>query len=213
MTCKLIFLMDKFDTGMSAFQIEKFVIKDQLTPYRQIRQALIEIRARLETKATIEFDLEELNLKLFIAERDQEATGLDTLEGKLLGVERKRHSYEIDRKLKVLAQIDRESSVLSADAMRIINSEFESFENFEKLIADQDFITKQEQLYWSARLARSVASDLINFNAVSKGNVEAISVFDLADQLAIFGSGIRDSVKLTVQLSQVRDTQLGLIDK
>lgn len=205
--------MDKFDTGMSAFQIEKFVIKDQLTPYRQIRQALIEIRARLETKATIEFDLEELNLKLFIAERDQEATGLDTLEGKLLGVERKRHSYEIDRKLKVLAQIDRESSVLSADAMRIINSEFESFENFEKLIADQDFITKQEQLYWSARLARSVASDLINFNAVSKGNVEAISVFDLADQLAIFGSGIRDSVKLTVQLSQVRDTQLGLIDK
>src|ERR1035437_4298087 len=49
--------------GMSSFQMDKFVIEDQITPYRKLKQAMIEAKARLETITSIGFDIEELEVK------------------------------------------------------------------------------------------------------------------------------------------------------
>jgi hypothetical protein len=212
MTSNILTLLDQVDTGMSPFQIEKFVINEQLTPYRQVRQALIELRARIETKAMLNLEIEELEVKVLRNIATLSCTD-DDLDRRLLEIENKKYDFERDRKVRMISQLDKEASVLNDIATQLITANFTDLETFSDLLRLPEFITAQEEDYWEERLAKSAISDLINYNTLSKGTVDAILSLPKEMQSSILDKGLNASIRLTASLTSLKDLNLAKIDK
>lgn len=185
MTSNIIQLVDKVSTGMSDFQMRYFVVSEQLTPYRKIKQALLEIKARIENKVTIEFDIEELSLKIEIAERDKP----EGLEGRLKEVEVKRLKYEHDRRSRMLRQVEEEILVFNTLVEEEMTKAGYTVDSFYGLLSSPSLLDEAEVEYWKARLSRSVQADVVNFGTVSKGTFEAVSALPEDVQNHIFSEG------------------------
>lgn len=212
MTYSILTLLDQVDTGMSAFQIENFVINEQLTPYRQVRQALIELRARVETKAMLNLEIEELEAKVErnISIKKTTTSGIDC---RLLAIENKKYDFERERKLRMVSQLEKEATLFDSIAQQLITQHFIDQESFAKLLANKAQVNAQEAMYWEERLAKSALSDLINYNTLSKGTVDAILSLPKDMQTSILDKGLNASIRLTASLTTLKDCNLAKLDK
>lgn len=212
MTYSILTLLDQVDTGMSAFQIENFVINEQLTPYRQVRQALIELRARVETKAMLNLEIEELEAKV---ERNISIKKITTsgIDCRLLAIENKRYDFERERKLRMVSQLEKEATLFDSIAQQLIAKHFIDQASFAQLLANGEQVNEQERMYWEERLAKSAISDLINYSTLSKGTVDAILSLPKEMQASILDKGLSTSLRLTASLTALKDLNLAKIDK
>ena len=65
---KLLKIVMKTPIAMSPFQIENFVVRNQITNIRQIRQLFLELKTRNESKRTTVFNKRKAEQKVKILE-------------------------------------------------------------------------------------------------------------------------------------------------
>ena len=53
-----------YNSGMSDYQIKNYVIKSEVTTYRQIKQTLVELNARQESIENIKIDCEKRKINI-----------------------------------------------------------------------------------------------------------------------------------------------------
>jgi hypothetical protein len=192
-------------TGMTSFQMDKFVIEDQITPYRKMKQAVTETRARLENITSIGFDLEELEIKVLKTISDQE-NATNQHEKQLLSVQIRRYQFEQNRKMSILNQQRDEVEFFYNALISIVNKDFGGKTELLKLLENPEFQSEQEKQFWTQKLSRSVASDLINYGTISKGVYEAVVNLSNNQQKAIIADGTH-SAQLTRDILAINRDQ------
>lgn len=196
-----------FGVGMSRFQMENFVVGDSITPYRKLRQALIETRARLETITTHRFDLEEQLLKKQKAEQDLEKA-TDPIEKGLADVQVRRHEFEINRKQSIIEQLESEAKFFLAQIDQIVQVEFQGAEAAVQLLKESTTHDVKEAEFWTKKLARGAFADLINYGTISKGIMESLMCLPVEQRVQIINEAAEQHVVHTQLISQQRDLQL-----
>lgn len=192
-------------SGMSTFQMENFVVNDSITPYRKLRQAMMEVKARMEVLANGEFDLQENQLKLKKAQL--EAAQLTGIDKEIKEVEVRRLDYIINRTSTMRRQQTQEAEFFMSMVDSLI-SELGGLDKAKELLSDPKAQYEQEADYWTKRLGRGVYSDLINFGTITKGVVESISCLPLEQQKEIVRVALSQQESLTKLLDDTKDTLL-----
>lgn len=189
-----------FTNGMSTFQMNHFVIDDHITPYRKLKQAMVEAQARLENITSIGFDLEELRIKHKEAHEEylKAESGSKSL---LLDVQIRRFEFEINRKENLILQSKRESDFFLGVVSSIVETEFGSTEAAVAQLSSQDYQQDQEREFWTQKLIRSVFSDLINYGTISKGLMDSILCLPVEQQKSIVETATRKHVEYQKLLS------------
>lgn len=191
--------------GMSTFQIENFVVNESITPYKKLRQAMIEARGRLEVLANGEFDLLETQLKKQKAE--MEAVHLSGIDLQLKEIEIKRFDYIINRTTGMRKQQQAEAEYFMTFVESLVK-DMGGVEVVKEALQDPAYLYQQESEYWTRKLARSVFADFVNYGTISKGLTESIACLPKEQQKDIFLLAIDQQSTLTGIIDQARDTLL-----
>jgi hypothetical protein len=191
--------------GMSTFQIENFVVNESITPYKKLRQAMIEARGRLEVLANGEFDLLETQLKKQKAE--MEAVHLSGIDLQLKEIEIKRFDYIINRTTGMRKQQQAEAEYFMTFVESLVK-DMGGVEVVKEALQDPAYLYQQESEYWTRKLARSVFADFVNYGTISKGLTESIACLPKEQQKDIFLLAIDQQSTLTRIIDQARDTLL-----
>jgi hypothetical protein len=160
--------------AVSDFQSRYFVVNSQVTDYRRVRQALLEIETRIAAKKQIERNVRKTETQKKIHVRDL------TLETDSL----KKELIQLD-----IDQCDYDLSVYQKK-YRIC---LEELDQFAKIVKDlvPDFTTletykqqndEEERNYWVTRLAKQATMDLITIGRIGQGNLDSIAMMPLTDQ-------------------------------
>jgi hypothetical protein len=160
--------------SMSDFQSRYFVVNSQVTNYRRVRQALLEIETRIAAKKQIERNVKKTEIQKKIAIRKCEAE-LDLLEKELI---------ELD-----IDQLNYDLSVYEKK-YRICLEELETFANIIKdIVPDattletyKDHNDVEERKYWITRMAKQATMDLVTIGKIGQGNLDSIAMMPLQDQ-------------------------------
>lgn len=191
--------------GMSTFQMKNFVVNDSITPYRKLRQALIETKSRLEVLTTGEFDLQENQLRLQQAQLERDSlTGIDQ---QLKEIDIKRLEFTINRTSALRRQQTNEVEFFLGVVEELIN-EIGGVDKAIEMMSDPTQLMDNESDYWTRRLARGVYSDFINFGTITKGVIESISMLPVDKQQEIIKLALDQQISLTQMLDTTRDTLL-----
>lgn len=194
-------------SGMSTFQMDNFVINDSITPYRKMRQAVIEAKARLENITTTGFDIEELEIKaLRVNCEKMEAT--DVFVSKLKDIESRRIEFELNRKRAQLAQVTGEAEFFLAVLDTLANSEFGGADALAAKLKDPEFHAEGETDFWVKKLARGAYSDYVNYSTISKGVLESISCLPIDIRNKILSEAAAQQLEYTSTLSRIIDNTL-----
>jgi hypothetical protein len=192
--------------GMSIFQMDKFVMNDSITPYRKLRQSLIEAKARLESLSSLDLDLEEVRLKKIKAE--QEMSELQGIDQQLKEIQVRRYSFEINRKETHRQQLLKEAEFFLNTLTAIVASDLGGVENAIELLSDPAYHMQSEQDFWTKKLARAAFSDFVNYGTISKGTVESMACLSVDQQKEIINLAINQQHELSLVLNETRDTVL-----
>ena len=202
-------LEERTTTGMTVFQMENFVISDQLTVYRKLRQAVIETRARLESITLIGFDLEELQIKKDKTQLEIAATDIE-IRIKTLAI--KRNDFEIDRKTRLLNQVNEELEFFINTINAIVSVNFASITVAVDTYGSKAYNDAGEANFWMEKLARSVFSDLVNYGTISKGVLESITCLDTEICNKILCAALEMNIKFQIKLGNEKDKALCMLD-
>ena len=171
---------------MSNFQCMNFVVNSHVTTYRQVRQALMEVEARKGSNDKIKTNIRRTETRIKILEREI-AAEQDELKCELMQID----LDELTDDLKVLRK-----------RLTMAEVELERFAQFIKdVVPDNETLLKlkdnneeEERRYWTARLGKQAAMDLLAMGRISQGNMEAITMMPESEQLltlqAEYGFGV-----------------------
>lgn len=196
--------------GMSIFQMDKFVINDHITPYRKLRQAIVETKARLENITSYKFDIEELEIKIEKVNHELSTIILDeqNFNYRLKKVELKRLEFELNRKQAVLLQIEKEAEFFLNVVHEIIEKDFSGIDSVITSFKDPHFHLTHEAQFWTEKLSRSVCSDFVNYGTISKGVLESLSNLGLDQQKTILDKAVEKQHDFSIMVNNSKDILL-----
>jgi len=191
--------------GMSTFQMQHFVINENITPYRKLRQAVIELRARLEVLAGAQLDFEEAELKKEkLIEEKAALTGIDQ---KLKDIELRRLDLIFNRRGTQLAQYEKEAQFF-LDMVTKLTNDVGGFEKAQEVLSNPEAYNQTEEDYWTKRLARGMYSDFVNYGTVTKGVLESITALPIEQQHKIVNEALSNQAEFGELLNNTRDALL-----
>jgi hypothetical protein len=160
--------------AMSEFQTKYFVVNSQVTDYRRIRQALLEIETRIGGKKQIERNMwrTSVELKLKQEEYDNEP---HPLKKELISVDMDQLNYDLsvyEKKLKIV----QEEIENFCDIVKTLVPDMPTLETFKEQNPEL------ERDYWVTRMAKQASMDLLTIGRISQGNMDSIAMMPLSDQ-------------------------------
>lgn len=160
--------------SMSDFQSRYFVVNSQVTNYRRVRQALLEIETRIAAKKQIERSVKKTETQKKILQRDY-TNETDELKRELISVDIEQCDYDLS---------------VYAKKYRVCLQELETFASIVKdIVPDVTTLETykehneiEERNYWIARMAKQATMDLMMTGRIGQGNLDSIAMMPLEDQ-------------------------------
>ena len=205
MTDQLFLKLDQyFTSGMTPFQMRNFVINDFITAYRKLRQLVVEIKARIENRTGILFDIEELEIKI---DRLNKIKPADEFQHRLEDVERKRYEWQLRQKNLLITQINFELVTFSNVLTQLVEEQGGLDKLIENLQSDE-FHEKEESQYWIEKMANSAYSDFINYGTISKGVVDTINLLPPESRSLAIEKALEKQYDTITELNKQKDRLL-----
>jgi len=161
--------------GMTAYQCQNFVARSQLTPWRQVRQAYMELEARYHAYQEIKASLRKAELLRKKWIRDQ-AEAVDEIAKEMLQVDIDKNDYDITIWKRKMLQAEREINAF----LEIVKFYAKTEEDLEWFAAEN---AEEERKYWIARMGKQAAMDIISYGRVASGNMDSIAMMPEGDQI------------------------------
>lgn len=196
---ELVDYCNRFNRSMDDYQLEHFVVKSQVTKFRQLQQALIELRSRLESLDQIRVDIERAEIGIEKWKRKLE-TEEDNLEIKLINLEIRELQKNIRMLSKRVALGEREVKFFSDQ----LSKDFNSIEELEEYIEDPD----NERVYWISRMAKQAALDMACLGRISVGNMDSIAMMNEEDQMKTLEIATQYSGLLNVSINKIQQATI-----
>tara|TARA_B100001250_G_scaffold91702_1_gene76318 strand:+ start:2457 stop:3335 length:879 start_codon:yes stop_codon:yes gene_type:complete len=166
----------RFNSGMTEYQSKHFVIDMQLTPWRKVRQALMELETRYHAYMENRHSLRKAELlrKKFIRTLENlEADGGDEIDAGFIQIDLEKNDYDIGiwkRKL-------RQSEIEMTHFLKTVNENVDDEHPLEYFLEEQE---DEERVYWIARMGKQAAMDIVSYGRISTGNMT--SILDMPEQ-------------------------------
>lgn len=205
MTNQLFLKLDQyFTSGMTPFQMRNFVINDFITAYRKLRQLVVEIKARVENKISIMFEIEELQIKI---DRLNKIKPSDIFQSRLEDVERRRYEWQLRQKQTLITQIDFELTTF-ANVLNTLVEEQGGLDTLLTNLQSDEFHEKEESQYWIEKMASSAYSDFINYGTISKGVIDTIKLLPQESQHIVIEKALEKQYNTIAELNVYKDRLL-----
>ena len=184
--------------SMSDFQSRYFVVNSQVTTYRRVRQALLEIDTRIAAEKQIIRSTKRTKVEMQIKKRDLSAEPRE-LEKEIILLDIDQLQYDVsvyDKKLKVVKE---EIELFS-------NLVIEMVPNVVELEKYKEHNDELEREYWITRMAKQASIDMVTTGRLGAGNLDSIAMMSPEDQASTIGTSLIYSQKLTSGISLIEDT-------
>jgi len=185
------------NTGMTEYQSKHFVAGSQITVWRQVRQALMELEVRYHAYFEITNSLRKAEVlrKKFIRDLQIEP---DELARELIQIDLEKNDYDITiwrRKL-------RQSEIEINSFLNIIK---EHVKNEDDLKFFTDSNEEEERKYWVYRMSKQAALDIIAYGRIGSGNMDSIAMMGYEDQKYVLENAIKYSGMINANLGQITE--------
>jgi hypothetical protein len=192
---EILDVLSEHNFGMSDYQIQNYVIKSQVTNYRQIKQSLIELNARRDAILQIEVDQKRRKIEKKKIKYDLE-NSKDQFKKELLEIDLEEVEKDLEYAEKRLL-IQKKEYQLFLD---LITSQFETKEQLEEYITNPE----EERKYWIARMGKQAAIDLLSTGRIGTGNMDSISMMSEVDQVQTLKVAIQYSGLMGVGIAKLQ---------
>jgi hypothetical protein len=182
--------------SMSEFQTKYFVVNSQITDYRRIRQALLEIETRIGGQKQIERNMWRTNVQLKLKKEEYD-TETHVLKKELISVDMDQLNYDLsvyDKKLKMV----KEEIANFCDIVKTLVPDMPSLESFKEQNPEL------ERDYWVTRMAKQASMDLLTIGRISQGNMDSIVMMPLVDQ--------EETIKTALTYTATLNKAIGAVD-
>jgi hypothetical protein len=181
--------------GMSDFQSRYFVVNSQVTNYRRVRQALLEIETRIAAKKQIERNRRKTEVQKLILQRDL-ASEQDELKRELILIDIDQCDYDLsvyDKKYRVcLEELEK-----FAHIVKDIVPDVETLDTY------KEHNEVEERNYWIARMAKQATMDLMTSGRIGSGNLDSIAMMPIEDQQETIKAALKYNGLLTKGISAI----------
>ena len=198
------------------YKIRQFVGQAQITPYAKYRQWLLELKGKEESIENIEYEIAkyEVEIKRFHRMADDAYDDLDkelamiearNAERNIIVSRRRLQDWYLERAhlLDLLDEFENSEEALLPDGS---GRTFEDILNTE----EEDHYEKD---YWTNRLAKQAATDMLFYGRIGTGNMDAILSMDPEQQAETFALTMNFSSQLqqyTLALQSQAEEKLSL---
>lgn len=198
------------------YKIRQFVGQAQITPYAKYRQWLLELKGKEESIENIEYEIAkyEVEIKRFHRMADD---AFDDLDKELAMIEARNAERNI-----IVSRRRLQDWYLERAHLLDLLDEFENSE--EALLPDgsgrtfEDILNTEEEDhyekdYWTNRLAKQAATDMLFYGRIGTGNMDAILSMDPEQQAETFALTMNFSSQLqqyTLALQSQAEEKLSL---
>lgn len=189
------------------FKLKWFVGQAQITPFAKFRQWLLEIKAKEEAIENMEYEIakHELECERFRRMRDEAS---DQLDSKLADIElwnRERLSYTSKRRLQdwYLERqhlIDLCNEFMASEEAKLPDGSGRTYMD----IMNTEEEDVYEAQYWTNRLAKQAACDMIFYGRINSGNMDAILMMDPKQQAETLALTVNFATKLQQYQQQLQ---------
>lgn len=182
--------------GQSRFQNEYFVAGSQITPYKKVQQAFLELQARRHGKVELEYKLKKAIIHRKKLERDLQ-NAVDELDIELLNVELDKTNFDISLYEKKRETYEREISEFCS----LIRENIDPEKDIEFYLSTDE---EEERRYWITRMAKQAAVDLHCYGRIGSGNLDSIINMSPEDQVAVLQGAVHHSSLLTAGVEKMQ---------
>jgi hypothetical protein len=191
--------------GMTPYQCTHFVAQSQITPYKMVRQALMELEVRYHSYNELKNNLRkaEIMRKRLIQQRD---ALVDPLDVEMVQIDLDKADYDITIYKRKFKQSEREIHSF----IDVIKKYAPDEESLQKFLVDDPV---EERNYWIARMGKQAAMDIIAYGRVGSGNMDSIAMMDEDGQLLALRTAIEYSGLVQAGLSKISMDVQGSVDK
>jgi hypothetical protein len=175
----------KMQTGMTEFQCRYFVANSQITPWRSVRQCLLELETRYHSYIEIKSSLRKAEVirKKFL--RDYE-NSRDDLEKEMIQIDLDKNDYDITIWKRKYNQSQKEMNIFL-----VLIKEYVKDEGDIKYFTENNDV--EEKKYWIARMGKQAAMDIVSYGRISSGNMDSIAMMEESDQISSLEIAIKYS--------------------
>ena len=188
-----------YNSGMSDYQIKNYVIKSEVTTYRQIKQTLVELNARQESIENIKIDCEKRKINIEKIKHKLNTTE-DEFDKRLLEIDLREEEKNIIFATKKYNIQKHEYNLF----LEKITSFFDSKEELQNYMNNPE----EERKYWIARMGKQAALDLLSSGRITVGNMDSIAMMSEEDQVQTLKVAIQYSGLMNVGLAKLQQEMI-----
>ena len=210
---ELLQIVVKKEFGTPKFKIDHFVGNAQFTTYAKFRQFLIELRSREEMLEDMELLAEKYQTQADL-EQEMKDNAKSDIQKKLHNIEIRKNIQDKNRVLRRLDAAYRERQKY----LDLINSMINSGEailpdgrTMLEIYGNEEEEEKLEKEYWTERLGRQAALDMISYGRIGAGNMEAILQLDSDHQYETMQYAISFSTQKQLEINAMQQRTLEVI--
>ena len=196
--------------GQTMYQNDTFVVGSQITPYKKVQQALLELEARQHGYVELQYkhklctnSRKKLEREL---KREKERPDSDELEVERLEIEMQKAKYDESLFEKKYITYEREISEF-CDMVRNHMDEKKGIEYYRVTQEDED------RKYWITRMAKQAAVDVHNCGRIGSGNLDSILNMPAEDQLTTVQGAVEHATMLTAGVEKMTQDLLPEVRK
>ena len=175
----------RFDSGMTEYECEHFVADPQLTPWRKVRQALMELETRYHAYMENRNSLRKAEILRKRLNRDMPELP-DELDRELMQIDMEKNDYDISIWKRKLRQSELELKYFLNVVEKYVDDEhpleYYCEENHQEV-----------RMYWIARMGKQAAMDIISYGRIGSGNMTTIMDMPEEDQVETLGVAVKYS--------------------
>ena len=175
----------RFDSGMTEYECEHFVADPQLTPWRKVRQALMELETRYHAYMENRNSLRKAEILRKRLNRDMPLLP-DELDRELMQIDMEKNDYDIGIWKRKLRQSELELKYF----LEVVEKYIDDEHDLEYYCTEHEH---EERIYWIARMGKQAAMDIISYGRIGSGNMTSIMDMPEEDQVETLGIAVKYS--------------------
>ena len=175
----------RFDSGMTEYECEHFVADPQLTPWRKVRQALMELETRYHAYMENRNSLRKAEILRKRLNRDMPLLP-DELDRELMQIDMEKNDYDIGIWKRKLRQSELELKYF----LNVVDKYVDDEHPLEYYCQENH---QEVRMYWIARMGKQAAMDIISYGRIGSGNMTTIMDMPEEDQVETLGIAVQYS--------------------
>jgi len=175
----------RFDSGMTEYECEHFVADPQLTPWRKVRQALMELETRYHAYMENRNSLRKAEILRKRLNRDMPLLP-DELDRELMQIDMEKNDYDIGIWKRKLRQSELELKYF----LNVVDKYVDDDHPLEYYCQENH---QEVRMYWIARMGKQAAMDIISYGRIGSGNMTTIMDMPEEDQVETLGVAVQYS--------------------